>query len=195
MSASVSALLREGVILCVVGSAALGAVGCGGGDSATGPSPTPAPTAAPAPAPSPAPAPVTNVIFSGGDVIPSKFIVYYPFTTTATGTIGVTVDWTLAANDLDLYLARGTNPCSLEQFNNRQCTFLGSATSTTSKPEQFSVPNLGAGPYTLYVGNFGNTQDSLSFQITLASLPGATAASRTSTGAIKSALSGMTIIR
>jgi len=184
MSVRISALLRQAVILCVVGSVALLLADCGGSNSSTGPSPTPAPT------------PVTNVIFSGGEAIASKFILYYPFTTTATGTIGVLVDWTFATNDVDIYLARGTVPCSLEQFNNRQCTWLGSAESTTAKPERLSVPNLAAGPYTLYIVNFGNTQESMSFQITLTSLPGATAASTPSTtGSIKRALSGMAVLR
>jgi len=128
--------------------------------------------------------------------VPSKFIIYFPFTTTATGTIGVTVDWTFATNDIDVYLARGTATCSLDQFNSHQCTWLGSAESTTAKPERLSVPNLAAGPYTLYVVNWGNTQESMSFQITLTSLPGATAtATPSTTGSIKSALSGMAVLR
>ena len=128
--------------------------------------------------------------------MPSKFIIYFPFTTTATGTIGVTVDWTFATNDIDVYLARGTTTCSLEQFNSRQCTWLGSAESTTAKPERLSVPNLAAGPYTLYVVNWGNTQESMSYQITLTSLPGATATpTRSTMGSIKSALSGMGVLR
>ena len=69
-------------------------------------------------------------------------------TTTATGTIGVTVDWTLSTNNVDIYLTRGTDPCTVDQFNNRQCSLLGFSESTGAKPETLSVPNLAAGPYT-----------------------------------------------
>jgi hypothetical protein len=146
------------------------------------------------PAPPP-PQPVTNVLFSGSDAIPARFLLYYPFTTTATGTIGATVDWTFPSSDINVYLVRGTDPCSLEQFNNSRCTFLGSATSTNSKPETVSVPNLAAGAYTLYIANFANVQESLSYQISLTSLPGATSVPTANTTSIKRALSGMIMRR
>ena len=95
-----------------------------------------------------------------------------------------------------LFLARGTDPCSLAQFNNRQCPWLGSAESTTAKPERLSVPNLAAGAYTLYIANFGDAQDSMSFQVTLTSLTGARSVSRPSaTGTLKSVLSGIAVAR
>ena len=89
------------------------------------------------------------------------------FTTSATGTIGATVDWTFATNDIDIYLTSGTNLCSIDQFNNDECQFLGSTTSVTTKPETVSVPNLAAGPYTVYLVNWGSTDDSVGYQITL----------------------------
>ncbi len=114
-----------------------------------------------------------------------------PFTTTATGTIGVTIDWTFATNDIDIYLTRGTNLCSIDQFNNDECQFLGRTTGVSTKPETLSVSNLTAGPYTLYIVNWGSTDDSVGYQITLTSLPGAAASSMpsTSVGGIKAALS------
>jgi len=58
-----------------------------------------------------------------------------------------------------------------------------------------TVSNLDAGPYTLYIGNFGNTQESVSFQVTLTSVAGARAVPASSaTGALKSALRGMTVV-
>ena len=195
----IPAFAEQVAIIGLIGCA-IGGVACGGNSSSSSPTTTPTAVAAPPPSPTPppAPTPITNVLFSGSDGIGARFILYYTFSTTATGTIGASVDWTFATSDLDVFLARGTHPCSLEQFNNRQCTFLGSATSTTSKPEQLSVPNLTAGPYTLYIGNFSNTQESLSYQISLTSLPGTSAlkaATPETTPGIKRALSGLAMLR
>jgi hypothetical protein len=87
--------------------------------------------------------------------------------------VEVTVDWTFASNDIDIYLARGTEPCTLETFNNRTCGFIATEESTTLKPERLSVPNLAPGPYTLYIANFGATAESVACQIALTTLSGA----------------------
>ena len=94
------------------------------------------------------------MLYTGNESIGGRSILYYPFTTTASGTVGVLMDWTLPANDIDIYLGRGTAPCSLEQINSVQCPWVGSAESKTAKPERLSVPNLAAGPYILYIANF-----------------------------------------
>ena len=96
-----------------------------------------------------------------------------PFTTSAGGTIGATVDWTFSTNDVDLYLTLGTNPCTVAQFNASQCPFLDSAESASTRPETVSAPDLAAGAYTLYIGNFGPTDESVGFQITLTTSSGA----------------------
>ncbi len=187
MFTRISALWRQALLLCLGGSAAL-LVGCGGDDSATGPSTTPSTIAS---------APVTNVIGSvTGESLQPGFLVYYPFTTPASGTIGVTVDWTLATSDLDVFLARGTTPCTAAQFNSRQCPLVGSAESKTAKPERLSVPDQAAGSYILYIGNYGNTQESLSFQLTLTTVAGTRAvpAPRV-TGGAKGAISGTAVLR
>jgi hypothetical protein len=126
-------------------------------------------------APAPIPAPVTSKIIEGADTVPSLFILYVPFTTTATGTIAATVNWGVPANDIDVYLARGNHPCSVDQFNARTCTFLGFSESTSAKPETVSVPNLAAGEYTLYVFNTGDADDTISYEVTLTSVPGTSA--------------------
>ena len=102
----------------------------------------------------------------------------------------MTTDWTFAVNDIDIFLAAGTNPCSVDQFNNQECQFLGSAKSETTKPETQRVPNLAAGPYTLYMVNWGDTDDSVGYQVTLTSPSGASAspAPSTSVGGVKGSL-------
>ena len=190
-----TALLSPASVLCMIGGTLLFVAACGGGDTPTSPSGAAATSAAPPPAPPPSappppPAPVTRVVAEGSGFIPVLHLASVPFTTETTGTIGATVDWTFGTNDVDVYLTRGTDPCTIDQFNTNRCPFLGLAESLTAKPEQLSVPNLAAGPYTVYVGNFGPTDESISIQITLTSTPGASAASTSNTrfGSIKGTL-------
>jgi len=191
-------LLKHTSLLCVVGSGLLLLAACGGDSSPMPTAPSaaqaPPPIAAPTPPPPPPPpTPVTTVIGLGSHGVPSGFGLPVTFTTTATGTVGATVDWTFATSDIDIFLVRGTLPCSVEQFNNDQCPFLGFSVSTSAKPERLSVPNLAAGPYTLYIVNFGSSDESLSYEITLTNVPGAAASSmRGSTfGGIKGSIRGI----
>jgi hypothetical protein len=148
--------------------------GCGGG---AGPDPVPTAT------PTPAPAPVTSVVAEGTLTgLPARELSYLPFTTSATGTIGVIADWTFATNNLDVYLVRGTDPCTADQFNSGTCAFLGFSESTTAKPEKLNVSGLAAGTYTVYVGNRGPDAESLSVQVLLTSVPGAAATESVSQG-------------
>ena len=149
-------------------------------DRIGGATPAPAPTPTPTPTPTPG---GTNVIGQGSSALPPLTLLFVPFSATAAGTIGVSIDWTFASNDIDIFLAAGTNPCSVDQFSNQTCQFLGSAESATTKPETVSVPNLAAGPYTLYVVNWGDTDDSVGYQVTLTSPSGASASAVPSTSA------------
>jgi hypothetical protein len=165
------------------------------------PEPTPTPTPSPTPAPTPTTT-STSVIGAGSSSLAVLTLLSVPFTTTAAGTIGATVDWTFSTNDVDLYLTRGTDPCTAEQFNNSTCPFLDSATSATTQPETVSVPDLTAGAYTLYIGNFGPTEESVGFQITLTTSSGASALSPAApvspapvTGGIKRPVNSVIIVR
>ena len=130
--------------------------------SASTPAPTPAPTPDPTPDPTPGPTPTptpggTSVIAEGSFSLGWLDEHIVPFTTTATGTISITVDWTFATNDVDFGLARGI--CSVAQIDDNQCPILAIA-GGREKPETLSVSNLTAGPYTLYIVNFCCTQES-----------------------------------
>ena len=174
-------------------------------ESAPAPTPTPTPSPTPAPTPTPTPTPTTtstSVIGAGSSSLAVLTLLSVPFTTTAAGTIGATVDWTFSTNDMDLYLTRGTNPCTAAQFNNSTCPFLDSATSATTQPETVSVPDLTAGAYTLYIGNFGPTEESVGFQITLTTSSGASALAPAAhvspapvTGGIKRAVNSVITVR
>jgi hypothetical protein len=130
---------------------------CGGSSS---------PVAATTPPPPP---PVTRstVIDDDAFAVPTKTIVPDVWVTTSTGTVEVTLDWTFATNDVDIFVARGSEPCTLETFVNRTCGFVATEESTVMKPEKLTLPNLAAGTYTLYVVNFGSTDDSVACHIVL----------------------------
>lgn len=147
---------------------------CGGGGGSLATTPTILPT--------PAPAPVSTVISQGSGSVPSKNVAPVTFSTTATGTLGVTVDWTFPSNDVDIFIVRGTAPCTLTTFNNRTCGFIATSESTTQKPEKLSINNLAAGAYTLYVGNFGSSDESVAWQIVLTTGLGTSGSSLSGSG-------------
>jgi len=179
---------RWSVLALALGTTFLGACGS---DPGTGPS------GGGSPSPTPTPAPVTTVVTQGTYTgMQPRLLGYIPFTTTATGTIEVTIDWTFASNDVDLFLVRGTNPCTVAMFNDRTCPFLGTAESVTAKPERVRVQNLAAGAYSFYAVNFGTSNESIAYQVTLTSIPGASAASVSapSRGGAKDRLDGASAI-
>jgi hypothetical protein len=128
-----------------------------------------APGCTPSPTPTPPPAAVTRVISQGSGSIRSKFVAPVAFTTTASGTVGIEVNWTFTTNDVDIFLTRGNEPCTVDTLNNRSCGIIATEESVTMKPERLSVPNMAAGTYTLYIANFGDTDESVAYQVTLTS--------------------------
>jgi hypothetical protein len=149
------------VSLLPAGALCLGLIGCGS-DSPS------APTAVATPAPPPAP--VQTIVAQGNSGgLEAGFLRVMPsFSIRAAGTLDVTVDWTLASNDVDVYLARGA--CSFQQFIADRCDIASFSESATSKPEKLNVANASAGAYTLLIGNHGPTAESISFQVMLTSV-------------------------
>jgi len=149
---------RKAVALAAWGVLTLaGLSGCGSGSTPPGGPSTPPPT----------PAASTAVIHDDSFPVGSKVVVPDVFTTSSAGTLTITLDWTFATNDVDIFVAKGTEPCTLQTFNDRSCGFLASEESTTMKPEKLTMANLAAGTYTLYVANFGSTDESVACHITL----------------------------
>lgn len=163
--------MKTKILTALTLAALLGACGSGSSSGPTGPI-----------LPTPSPAPVSTVISQGSGSVPSKNVGPVTFTTTATGTLGVTVDWTFASNDVDIFIVRGTAPCTLTSFNNRTCGFIATSESTTQKPEKLSINNLAAGAYTLYVGNFGSSDESVAWQIVLTTGAGTSGSSLSGSG-------------
>lgn len=156
-----------GTVFLAAGAAILPACGGnGGGGSVTGPSSLPTP-----------PPIMQTVVAQGSASGLQLFNVYVAptFTTTRTGRLDVTVDWTFARNDVDAHLARGA--CEFIQFILGACEIVAFSESTTAKPERLTVPSAAAGVYTLLIPNFGPGRESISYQVVLTTGGGAASGS------------------
>ena len=123
------------------------------------------PVAMTPPTTQPPPPPPPRVVIEGSGSLEVDFVGRLPFISPLPGRLDVTVDWTFATNDVDVYLARGV--CSFDQFFDDMCDVIATAESFTAKPERLSVASAGMGSYTLFVGNFGPEDESLSWQVVL----------------------------
>lgn len=151
------------LVVAVLLAGSLALPGCGGSSSgSTGPSSMPTP------------APVRTIVaqegFSGlqpsdpsADEVEDVAFVF--FSTTQTGTLDVTVDWTHASNDVDFVLLRGTleqllSPACQEQDLSACPLEIVAVAESLAKPETTSVSNVTAGGYAVLVVNFGTTPES-----------------------------------
>ena len=140
--------LAASVLLLALGAA------CGGSSPAS-----------PSPVATPTPAPVATVVLEGSlpDMEPMWLFTVGQFTTSTVGRIEITVDWTLAENDVDFYLTQSA--CSIEAINAGACSFVAYSVSKTAKPETTFVENAPPGTYALLIGNRGPTKESVSYQV------------------------------
>ncbi len=136
--------------------------GCGG-SSSSGPSPVPSAT----------PAPVTTVIARGNfaglqptdpEEDPEDFYILF-FSTTETGTLDVTVDWTNASNDVDFLLLTGTQEQAMspacQALDESECPLeIVTVAVSLDKPEVATLSNAAPGGYIVAVANFGTTTES-----------------------------------
>lgn len=124
------------------------------------------PTVAPTPAPTPTP---PTVVSEGSYTLPVQegFINTgrLEFTTTAPGTLDITVDWTDPANSIDLIVSTGI--CTFDQLNANECELITFSRGTTPKPRNAVLANRPAGSYTQFIGNVGPGDESVSYQIVL----------------------------
>lgn len=128
---------------------------CGGGGSGPPTSPN---------TPTPTPAPVTTVVSQGSGSLPVNNLGAVNFTISAAGRVDVTVDWTFAANDVDIGVFNGT--CTATQLVAGSCAPV-TVSDSVNKPERISLANAAAGNYTLGVENVGPSDESVSWQVTL----------------------------
>jgi hypothetical protein len=88
-------------------------------------------------------------------------------TTTTTGRLDVTVDWTFPSSDIGVYLTR-QDSCDEAQFNAGTCAFI-IRSEGGAKPRKVSAPNLAPGAYDLFVANFSEHDESVSALVVLSS--------------------------
>ena len=103
----------------------------------------------------------TLAAFSPFDV-QCEAVAFVPFTTTASGTLDVTADWSSSTNDVDIAIVRGG--CSCEQPD---CDEVAKTDSAAAKPEKLTVSNLVAGRYTFLSVNWGPGRESGTYRIVL----------------------------
>ena len=145
--------MRKAIALSVL--ALVGLEACGGG--VTPPDDSRSPT--------PPPPPVRSVIGQGSGSVNGHVLGVIPFTTSAAGTLDFTIDWTIPDNLLGIYVTRAG--CSFEQFKASQCQLLISSEARSPKPRTLQLPSAAAGDYLLMVGNPGDADESISYQIGL----------------------------
>ena len=139
----------------------------------------------PTPPPPPPPPPVTRVLDAGQGQLPARVALLRPLTTNEAGSFEMIVDWTFAANDIDVFLMRGT--CTFAQLIADQCVVAASGTSVGTKQERFRLANQAAGTYTLVVANFGPGDESVAYQVlfTTGTSSSASSAERSSARSVK----------
>jgi hypothetical protein len=157
--------------LALMLSLMLALTGCGGGGGVTTPSsPTPRPS-------------VQTLIEQGSQSdIGVLVVLFIPFTTTSTGTLTLNVDWTFPDDAIQILVSRGT--CTIAQINGASgCDFIGmSPLSPTPKPKTLTIQNVGAGSYTLYIGNTGPKVEAVSWQVFLTTTTSTTTNASARTG-------------
>lgn len=82
---------------------------------------------------------------------------------TVSATVDVTVQWTYAANDVDVFVT--TAACSADAFAAGGCSYVAKADGTAAKPEHLSFALTASGTYRVYVANFGPDQESGTLEI------------------------------
>lgn len=145
-----------GVAPVAAAAAALALViACGGGDgSPTTPVTTTPTTTLPPP----------SVVLQDSHSIEASWLYWWYFTTSRTGTIDATIDYTYVTNQIVVWIAKGS--CPGESLAANQCD-IAATSFAGSKPRKVSVTGAAAGSYTLLIGNAGPQDDSVSFQVVL----------------------------
>jgi len=108
-----------------------------------------------------------TVLFQRSGELPTLGLAAVPFSTSTTGRIDVTVDWTFASSTIGVYLV-SANSCNIDQFNARSCNFLIRSESG-AKPRRLSASNVAVGAYELFIANFSDEDDSGTAQVVLSS--------------------------
>jgi len=153
--------------------------GCGGDSGGPDCTANPAgPGCPPTPPPTPPP-PIT--VAEGESALAFDELLRVPFETTRPGTLNGTVQWKSPSNGILVIVTNGV--CTFDQLLAEQCALISTSLGTTPKPRRFSLSGRSAGPYTLFIGNIGPGDDSVSFRVELNATAAAAAAGAQATPA------------
>jgi hypothetical protein len=111
-------------------------------------------------------APSPRTVVEGNDSLSVGFARGTFFSSDRAGTLEATVDYTSAASQVAVWIARGK--CSFEQFEADHCSFAALSMSG-DKPRRVTATGVAAGDYTLIIGNFGPIEERVSFRVVLTS--------------------------
>jgi hypothetical protein len=134
--------------------------GCGGPACATSPASPECHTFS-----SPPPFGKTLIAAAGFSGLAPHMLASVPFRIPTPGVLDATVDWTFTTDNVDVYIGYGS--CTVDQFNNGTCHVVAFSESASAKPERVGVSELGPGYYSLFIGNRGPDEESVSYQIFL----------------------------
>ena len=107
---------------------------------------------------------VQTTLLQGTGQVPGNTADVETFTTTATGRVDMTVDWTTPSTVVGLAVAQ--NPCTFDQLKAGSCTILLNSMSPP-KPLKGSIANVSPGTYVLFVGNTGSGEESITLRVVL----------------------------
>ena len=82
-----------------------------------------------------------------------------------TGTLDATVQWTLASNDVDVFVT--AQSCTTEMFAGERCAYTARADSATAKPERVSFRVSAGDRYRFWIVNFGPQRESGTLEVGL----------------------------
>ncbi len=110
----------------------------------------------------PPPTCTQSIVFHGTGHIPALTADLETFTTTATGRVDITLDWTFASTHAGLALTQGS--CTFEQLKAGTCNFLLTLESPP-KPLKGSAANVAAGSYGLWIMNGSDKDEAMAIQV------------------------------
>jgi hypothetical protein len=120
--------------------------------------------------PTPTPTPCTQTtLATGAGPIAAKHVGQQSITTSTTGRVDLTVDWTFPASLIGVYLVPQGNCTTIDQFNARTCNFLIRSEPPGVKPRIVSAPNVAPGTYLVLAANFSAQDESVSLLAVLSS--------------------------
>ena len=83
------------------------------------------------------------------------------------GTVEVSVDWTVATNNIDVYATPGDCLNTPSALTVASCLVLAETVGIADKPERLSFPGVPGGVYRVFVVNRGSQADTVTVRLTV----------------------------